>query len=274
MRKMFFAFLAMAIIVSGFSLIAGAEELTNVAEGKSYTLECETSEADYGYTEGTDSGFGDGPNAIRQRLTDGMHGLESTRTVKSGAQKTKKAFYVIDLGSVVNGISKLNMDMYYRTDWGIQKPIGVEYALLTDGVNYTTEGKILVADSVERETPEPWVGYDFTLNLSTPKSARYVKMIAEGGNYIWSTEMQVFASGEETSDPESESSTPAAESEEQSSESTTSEPGESSTPGSTGSSEVTQTGDDDGMTFYIIIAAAAVLLIVTVILTYKKKAKQ
>ncbi|OGO93242.1 MAG: hypothetical protein A2Y17_02645 [Clostridiales bacterium GWF2_38_85] len=188
MKKVLELLLTALLLLSCMSLFVSAADLTNVAQGKTYTVDIgESGTASYGYPDG----YGDGPAAERQLLTDGNIATDNG-DAGTGAQQTSLGVYVIDLGSVVDGIKKLNMDMYGCEGWGVGVPISVEYAISTNGTDYTTVGTVLVDGAVAKGVGD-WVGYDFILELTEAQSAQYVKMTASATNYIWSTEMQVFA---------------------------------------------------------------------------------
>lgn len=194
MKKNLIFLLVLVLMIPCFSLFVNAAEPVNVAEGKSYTVDITDGTAGYGIPVPDDgSGFGDGIDAYRQRLTDGVIAAEDGGlTGQIGAQSTATAIYVIDLGSVVSGISKFNMDMYSIPSWGVGDAISVEYAVSTNGTDYTTVGTVLRADAVSKGNTD-FIGHDYILTLAAPQSARYVRMTASATNYVWSSEMQVFA---------------------------------------------------------------------------------
>jgi LPXTG-motif cell wall-anchored protein len=261
MKKILISLLLVVLIVSSFSLFASAEELTNVAQGKHYTLDIGDGTPGYG----VDNGYGDGVDAVNQRLTDGVIGEASGAITSSpgvglaGAQKTTKAIYVIDLGSVVTGIQKFNMDMYSKTDWGIAPSVSVEYAVSEDGITYTTVGTVLLANATSKGSgvEGEWVASDYILELTTAVSARYVKMTAIAGNYVWSTEMQVFANtGAASTDTSSVAST--ANTNSTASTAATSSVASKAATSSIASSTAPKTGDDNGMIMFAILAVATV----------------
>jgi LPXTG-motif cell wall-anchored protein len=196
MKKSIAILLVLLLAIPFFSVITSAGDLVNVAKGKKYTVDI-GSDGTAGYScpdpdDGT--GFGDGKNLARQRLTDGVIAKDDGGGAGLiGAQQTPKAIYTLDLGSVVKGIKKLSMDMYYGP-WGIGEALSIEYALSEDGTTYTTVGKVERKNAVNKVNGE-WKGDDYILNLTEAKSARYVKITAVATNYVWSSEMQVFADG-------------------------------------------------------------------------------
>ncbi|HAN20612.1 MAG: hypothetical protein A2Y15_09020 [Clostridiales bacterium GWF2_36_10] len=266
MKKVLVFLLVAVLIIPCFSLFTSAADLTNVAELKPYTTDIGTGTPGYGMpAEGEDQngGYGDGIDGVRQRLTDGVigGGADGGGYGIIGAQSTTQAIYVIDLGSVVNGILKLNMDMYSNSGWGIGDGISVEYALSTDGTTYTTVGTVLIADAVDKSA-EGWTAYDYILELSSAKSARYVKMTATATNYVWSTEMQVFA--DETIVAESEA--------ESTDESVAESVAESTAASTDDTSSVAETGDDSQS--YIIYAGIIVISALCVIAVARKRIAQ
>jgi len=187
MKKALAVILVLLLTVPFLSIIASADDLVNVALGKKYTVDI----GEQGQPYDNDS-LSDGENGSFQRLTDGVvGGTDGGLAGLPGAQYTPQAVYVIDLGSVVNGIKKFNMDMYYGP-WGIKEPKSVEYEVSVDGVDYTYLGKVEKKDAVNKSN-EGWYGDEYILTLSAPVSARYVRVTATGDNFIWSTEIQVFA---------------------------------------------------------------------------------
>jgi hypothetical protein len=137
MKKVLSFILVLLLSVSFLSVIASADNLVNVAQGKTYTVDIGEQGQKY-----DNPALSDGENASYQRLTDGVVGGEDGGLGGlPGAQYTPQAIYVIDLGSVVHGIQKFNMDMYYGV-WGIKEPKSVEYAVSTDGTNYTVVGTV------------------------------------------------------------------------------------------------------------------------------------
>ena len=188
-------FLAALLVFSMVAVAASAATLKNVAEGKTYTVEIVAGGGDepYGYNADNDDGFGDGPNGIRKRLTDGTAGAgDGGGYAQVGAQKATEAVYVIDLGKEVVNIKKLTMDLYKNDGWGIGAPISVEYAISSDNVTFTSLGVVEVNDTTKVDGVS-WDTWYMDLDLTEAKSARYVKITALATNYVWSTEIQVLA---------------------------------------------------------------------------------
>ena len=250
MKKILAVLLTLTLFIPCFSILASAGDLVNVAKGKKYTVDIGSEgTAEYGCPDPDDgTGFGDGKNLSRQRLTDGVIGTDDGGAVGLiGAQQTPKAIYTIDLGSVVKGIKKLNMDMYYGP-WGISEALSVEYALSEDGTNYTTVGKVERKNAVNKVNGE-WNGDDYILNLTEAKSARYVKITAVATNYVWSSEMQVFSDGSSSGSSQSSSSETSSNSQSSS---------ESKTSSSSQPADNNPKTGDSGMAIFAVIAILSV----------------
>lgn len=211
--------LAVVLVFSMTAMFVSAAELTNVAKGKTYTLTIVEGTPGYGSPDPDDgTGYGDGINVARQRLTNG----EKSETADGGGsspsdiggalvggQSATNVEYIIDLGKVVSGIKKFDMDLYDNSDWGISAPVSVEYAISDDNATFTSLGVVDVAN-VTKTSSGTWNRYDMTLNLDAVKSGRYVKIIAKAGSHVWSSEIEVFAEGasSDTSDDTSKTPTP------------------------------------------------------------------
>ena len=202
-------FIAAVLVFSMVAIAASAATLKNVAEGKTYTVEIISGgdETPYGYNADNEEGFGDGPNGIRQRLTDGVAGEgEGGGGGEVGAQKATEAVFVIDLGKEVSNIKKLTMDLYKNDGWGIAIPVSVEYAISNDNTTFTSLGVVEVSDS-NKVADVAWDTWYMDLNLTEAKSARYVKITAKASNYVWSTEIQVLAEDAGSSTPDTSDNT-------------------------------------------------------------------
>lgn len=200
--------MVLLLTVSFLSIVASAADLVNVAKGKRYTVDIGP-EGKPNYeveNPGEGKGCGDGENASRQRLTDGVvGGTDGGEGGIPGAQQTAKAIYVIDLGSKVNGIKQFCMDMYYGA-WGILEPKSVEYAISDDKNSFTVVGTVEKKDAVNKVN-DAWKGDNYILTLNNAVSARYIRVTATGQNFIWSTEIQVFADPSAANDSSSSQST-------------------------------------------------------------------
>jgi LPXTG-motif cell wall-anchored protein len=254
LKKLLAIIISALLIIPVSSFFVNAADLSNVAKGKTYTVDIGEGTPGYSCPDPDDgTGFGDGVNAKRQRLTDGVIGADDGGLKGLiGAQQTAKAVYIIDLGSVVNGIKKLSMDLYYG-NWGIGEALSVEYALSTDNTNFNNVGKVERKDAVNKVNAV-WKGDDYVLNLSEAKSARYVKITATATNYVWSSEMQVFAeggsAGNSSSQASSNSSSAASSSKAASSAASSSKAASSAA----SSSSQPKTGDNNSIAIFAVIA--------------------
>lgn len=203
--KKFAILLAAVLLLSVTAMFVSAAEFTNVAEGKAYTLNIIAGTPGYGVPDPDDgTGYGDGIDAFRQRLTNGEKapgpdgGASASEGAYVGGQNATEAEYVIDLGSVVEGIKKLDMDLYDNSDWGISAPTSVEYFISDDNENFTSLGVVEAANATKTSSGT-WNRYDMTLDLDAEKSARYVKVNVKVGSHVWSSEIEVFVESEEES---------------------------------------------------------------------------
>ncbi|MDD2268849.1 MAG: hypothetical protein PHY15_04760 [Eubacteriales bacterium] len=203
--KKFAILLAALLLLSVTAMFVSAAEFTNVAEGKAYTLNIIAGTPGYGVPDPDDgTGYGDGIDAFRQRLTNGEKapgpdgGASASERAYVGGQNATEAEYVIDLGSVVEGIKKLDMDLYDNSGWGISAPTSVEYFISDDNENFTSLG-VVEAANVIKTSSGTWNRYDMTLDLDAEKSARYVKVNVKVGSHVWSSEIEVLVESDEES---------------------------------------------------------------------------
>ncbi|MBO4277879.1 MAG: hypothetical protein J5925_05745, partial [Clostridia bacterium] len=104
-----------------------------------------------------------------RRLTDGVLGGE----VGWGWQ-TSNGRFVLDLGSVVEGLADFNM--YLRGDaWGIVPPTKAEYYVSADGKKWELAGSVSGEEVVATPADGDWVEYSFPLAPYNTCNARYVR---------------------------------------------------------------------------------------------------
>jgi hypothetical protein len=175
------------------------ENLENIAEGKSYTVEGNNPRGD-GYDDNETGKLTNG-EAIESEATQenlGFQAIDGTVTV------------VIDLGEVKDFVA-MTADTLYGA-WGIAAPTGVSFAVSEDGENFS--------DPVAGKLTETAGSGDWVIQLYTAQgefTGRYVKVIytREGAGHLWVSEIEVLAEAaapvEESSEPapaESEPATP------------------------------------------------------------------
>ncbi|MDL2286975.1 discoidin domain-containing protein [Eubacteriales bacterium OttesenSCG-928-G02] len=204
MKKIISLSIAFMLIVACFSLCVSADSLTNIAEKKAYTVNLGENTAFRLVADG----YSDGDEApVNQKMTDGIRATDGG-TDPIGALKkadgtndvAPNGDYIIDLGKSYDNIVKFSFDQWYGS-WGISEPASVEYFISADGTNYTSVGKVETADA-EVISEGTWSGVDYVVELDEAVSARYIKVSAVGGNYVWGSEIQVFAKSTGTTTPD------------------------------------------------------------------------
>ena len=168
----------------------------NITLGKDYeTLQHYAATDNYGDSgnELTDGEIGNINNAYASPWV-----AYTTRQNASGTTTvdgTSRRYYdiVVDLGETIENIKDFNVYTEYLHDSGIDYCIAVDYAVSTDGTDWTTAGRAAPSPEVVAEVNGD---YAYPLSLDTGVSGRYlrVRLIAAGTTqFIFVTELQAFA---------------------------------------------------------------------------------
>ncbi len=124
-----------------------------------------------------------------KKLTDGIYsgngGTEASSGLGAGATVT------VDLGKEYY-VDKFDVHAF-GGQWGISIINGIKIEYSVDGENFTA---LDVASTKGEPEDTTWNATWFTVQLEQSVSARYVKFVAVGGNYLWADEVQVWE-GEE-----------------------------------------------------------------------------
>lgn len=190
MKRTFCVIMAVLMLCCTLSAIGVAAEksnLTNVAQGCTYT-----------YTQPYTNGSAPYQQVDGKELTDGVIGDTAFGTEWIGwyYKEVSECEAVIDLGKQVSGIVKISLIMGAPTDWGVGFPAYINFYASDDGSNFTELGKKTKA-STEKIT-------DISIIIPDGVSARYVKAVVGkgGGIFTFCTEFQVFTGtlGDESDD--------------------------------------------------------------------------
>lgn len=194
MKKRLSLLIAFAMIFTLVSVISvSAADDVNVALGKPYT-------ASTPYTDRTypnDYQLIDG-----KELTDGVKGTTAYGTEWHGFYNQSTYEVKIDLGKKYPGIKRITMQVEDNQQASIFKPKSVEYFISNDNRNFTSVG---TATATKTGSAGGGDLYDYTLELTTTVTARFIKVVItrDSGMFVFASEVEVFNSGEEgiNSDP-------------------------------------------------------------------------
>lgn len=194
MKRRLALLLTLAMVFSLMSVMGvSAAGDVNVALGKPYT-------ASTPYTNTTDN-----PNQYPlidgKELTDGVKGTTNYGTEWHGFYWQDAYEVKVDLELKYPGIKKITMQFQHNTGASIYKPKSVEYFISNDNRNFTSVG---TATPIQTGAIGGGLLYDYTLELTTTVTARFIKTIimTDTGMFVFASEIEVFNSGEEGIDSE------------------------------------------------------------------------
>ncbi|HJA58651.1 MAG TPA: discoidin domain-containing protein [Firmicutes bacterium] len=264
MKKFISVFLAVALVAVACCVFASAED-TNLALGKSYTID------GYDYDASVENYV---DNETHSKLTDGI--VEDVAPWDagapfigiSGAEKETPAeehnglttAIVLDLGAV-STVNKFAVQLFGGGNGGIYFPTSVKYSYSTDNETWTEAGAgSQVSDSSVETGGSVWDAS--TLELDSAVQARYIKVeFVQNRRSVFISEFEVYgtagAAGTDESEAVSEAESEtvsAAESETASSAA----PVESSAAASSNASSTPSTSDA-GIVAVVVLAVVAVI---------------
>ena len=215
MKKTIAILLALFLVIPLGMLFSSATE-TNVSMGKSYTKLGDGYAGNPNYLDTDNKELTDGIIASSQDNSIGAEWVGFHNSLKGGTETSGAAFYevTIDLGEVMNNLSRFVTYSEHVWAFGIEAPTDVIISVSNDGASFTEVGNstadvtnlVRSTEDTTDTTKLATSDVKLTLSLSQGVSGRYVKFHITAGkekNFTFITELEVYqdpnATGGDTS---------------------------------------------------------------------------